>query len=163
MVSTCHNCKAKAESQTQALQPTCADISTQTDLPRTEIAVQISGCMQLQRLEVPLAPEGSGGCHSCKCAQLEDLFKQVALLQKGLNRQHSIWECKREINVWYCVLSQTERQPGLKAVQGEGKPEFNLELADTSNSQDESLIRSEGRTFPLPLKCPYITDTMLWG
>lgn len=131
MVFTCCNCKAEDETQTAALQPSYADISTQADLPRTEIAVQTSGSMKLQHLEVPLAPEGSGGCHSCKHAQLEELFKQVAVLQKELNRQCSIWEHKREINTLYCTLSQAERQPGLQAVQGECKPEFNLEPADS--------------------------------
>jgi len=61
-------------------QPSYADISTQADLPRAEIAVQTSGCMEMQHLEVPLAPEGSGGCHSWMCAQLEELFQQVAML-----------------------------------------------------------------------------------
>ena len=60
-------------------QPSCADISTQPDLPRAELTVQTLGCMEIQHLEVPLAPEGSGGCHSWKYAQLE-LFKQVAML-----------------------------------------------------------------------------------
>ena len=78
MVSTHCNWKAKAETQTEALQPTYADVSTQTDLPRTVISVQTLGCMELQHLEVPLAPEGSSRCHSCKCAQLE-LFQQVTM------------------------------------------------------------------------------------
>ncbi|KAK4807100.1 hypothetical protein QYF61_018441 [Mycteria americana] len=169
MVSTHHNCKAEAETQTEALQPTYADVSTQTDLPRTELAVQTSGCMELQHLEVPLAPEGGGGCHSCKCAQLEELFKPVATLQEELDRQCSIQECEHEIDTWYCALSQAERQPCLKAAQVEGKPEFNLELTDTSNSQgegDRTLVSAQGRRKNLPpsppLKCPYIADMALW-
>lgn len=67
-MSTCCNCKAKAETQTEALQPTYADIFTQTDLPGTEIAVQTLDYMELQHLEVPLAPEGNSGCHSYKRA-----------------------------------------------------------------------------------------------
>lgn len=38
------------------------------------------------------------------------------------------------------MLSQAEQWPGLKAVQGEDKPELNLELADISNPQDELLL-----------------------
>ena len=114
MVSTRCNCKAEAETQTEALQPTYADVSPQTDLPRTKRAVQTSGCIKLQHLEIPLAPEGSGGCHSCKCAQLEELFKQGAMLQEELDRQHSIREREQEIDTWYCTLSQAERQPALR-------------------------------------------------
>lgn len=55
MVSTHHICKE---------QPSYANISTQADLARAEITVQTLGCMEIQHLEVPLTPEGSGGCHS---------------------------------------------------------------------------------------------------
>lgn len=66
------------------------------------------------------ASEGSGGSHSCKCAQLEELFKQVATLREEPNRQRRIRECEREIDMWYCALSQAEPLPRLKAAQGEG-------------------------------------------
>ncbi|KAM6188218.1 LOW QUALITY PROTEIN: uncharacterized protein WM294_015988 [Sarcoramphus papa] len=56
--------------------------------------------MELQYLEVPLAPEGSGGCHSCRRAQLEDLLGQVTMLQEELDRQHSIREREQEIDAW---------------------------------------------------------------
>ena len=42
------------------------------------------------------------------------------MLQEELNRQRSIWKHEREIDTWYCVLSQAERQPCLQAAQGEG-------------------------------------------
>lgn len=116
MVSTHCNCKVEAETQTKALQPTYADVSTQTDLPRTEIAVQTSGCMELQHLEAPLTPEGSDKCHSCKCAQLE-LLKQVAMLQEELNRQHSIQECERLIGVIVCCPRLSD-SPALRLCKG---------------------------------------------
>lgn len=72
MVSTHCPCKA---------QPSCAAISTQADLPRVEITVQTLGCMEIQQLEVTLAPEGSGGYYSWKDSQLEELFKQVAVIR----------------------------------------------------------------------------------
>lgn len=79
----CTRCsrKAEAESQREALQPICAESSTQMGPPRAEMAVQASGCTDLQHLEVP--PEGCGGYHSSKCAQLQQLFKQVAMLGGG--------------------------------------------------------------------------------
>ncbi|KAM9590496.1 LOW QUALITY PROTEIN: uncharacterized protein ACIBXB_005756 [Morphnus guianensis] len=73
-----------------------------------------SGRMELQYLEVPLAPEGSGGCHSCKRAQLEDLLGQVTMLQEELDRQRGIREREQGIDAWYCTLSRAERQPALR-------------------------------------------------
>ncbi|XP_069631234.1 LOW QUALITY PROTEIN: adenosine 5'-monophosphoramidase HINT2-like [Haliaeetus albicilla] len=70
--------------------------------------------MELQYLEVPLAPEGSGGCHSCKRAQLEDLLGQVTMLQEELDRQRGIREREQGIDAWYCTLSRAERQPALR-------------------------------------------------
>lgn len=122
--------------------------------------------MELQFLEVPLAAEGSGGHHSLKYTQMEELLGQVAMLPKELNRQHSIQEREQEINTWYCALSLPELCP--KAVQGKGKSESSLELTDTRNSQGEGewiLVAGKGkrRTFPHLLKCSYITDTIFWG
>ncbi|XP_069631230.1 LOW QUALITY PROTEIN: uncharacterized protein [Haliaeetus albicilla] len=70
--------------------------------------------MELQYLEVPLAPEGSGGCHSCKRAQLEDLLGQVTMLQEELDRQRGIREREQGIDARYCTLSRAERQPALR-------------------------------------------------
>ncbi|XP_052631103.1 LOW QUALITY PROTEIN: uncharacterized protein LOC128136052 [Harpia harpyja] len=76
--------------------------------------------MELQYLEVPLAPEGSGGRHSCKRAQLEDLLGQVTMLQEELDRQHGIRECEQGIDAWYCTLSRAERQPALRLRKRKG-------------------------------------------
>lgn len=62
------------------------DSYTRTEAPRIERAAQTQCYMELQNLEVPLGSEGRGGCHGCKCAQLEELFMQVAMLQEELNR-----------------------------------------------------------------------------
>ncbi|KAM6188219.1 uncharacterized protein WM294_015989 [Sarcoramphus papa] len=67
--------------------------------------------MELQYLEVPLAPEGSGGCHSCRRAQLEDLLGQVTMLQEELDRQHSIREREQEIDAWYWSDEATWNPP----------------------------------------------------
>lgn len=50
------------------------------------MAAQTQTCMELQNLEVPLGSKGRSGCHGCKSAQLDELFKQVAMLQEELNR-----------------------------------------------------------------------------
>lgn len=71
MVTTFCNCKTEAETQTEALQLSYADISTQLDLAKTETADPTSGCLEPQHLEFPLAPEGNSGCHSYKSVQLE--------------------------------------------------------------------------------------------
>lgn len=61
-------------SQIQALHPAYANVSTPTELWRTEIAVNTLGCMELITQKSLL--EGSGGCHRRKRAQL---FKQIAV------------------------------------------------------------------------------------
>ncbi|XP_061873024.1 adenosine 5'-monophosphoramidase HINT2-like [Colius striatus] len=70
--------------------------------------------MERRYLEAPLAPEGSGGCHSYKRAQLEDLLGEVATLQEELDKQHGIQEREEEIAMSYCTLPQAERQPPLR-------------------------------------------------
>lgn len=104
---------------------------------RTERSTQTQTCMKLRNLEVPLGSKGRSGCHGCKCAQLDELFKQVAMLQEELNRQCSIWESERDINMWSCVLSQAEQQPCLKSLQREAKLASNPELTDSTNMQDK--------------------------
>lgn len=52
---------------------------------------------------LPLGPEGRGECQGCKCAPLDELLKQVALLQEELTGQHSIWESEWEIDKSYYV------------------------------------------------------------
>lgn len=56
------------------------DTYTKTDLLRTERGIQTVSSRELQNMEVPISPEGRGGFHGYKHAQLEELFKQVALL-----------------------------------------------------------------------------------
>lgn len=62
--------------------------------------------------------------------------------------------------MWYCVLSRA----CLKAAQGERKPEFSLELADTITQEVKevgplSLLGAEERTFHI--MCPCVTDRVL--
>lgn len=114
------------------------------------------GCMELLYMEFPLAAKGGGGCYSCKYAQLEEILREVATLPEELNRPHSTQECEQKIKTWYCALSQPKQQSCLKAVQEEGKPESNLELSDTSNSQEGGplcLLRAE-ELFPIPWSAP---------
>lgn len=76
-------------------------------------------------LEDSLGPEGRVGCHGCRCAKLDELFKQVALLREELTRKHSIQESEREIDKWYLkltlTLTQSEHQPCFNSMQGDGK------------------------------------------
>lgn len=81
MVSTCSNFWAESETQAEGMQPPHTDAYIQTDLPRTKSASQNLSCSEAQKLEIPLAPEGRGRCHGCRCAPLDKLFKQVAMLQ----------------------------------------------------------------------------------
>lgn len=52
MMSSCCNCKAVAETQTEAIQLSYADVSTQTVLLRTGIVVQTLGYMELWYLDL---------------------------------------------------------------------------------------------------------------
>lgn len=85
--------------------------------PRTKKAAQAISCRELQNLEVPLGPEGRGGCHGCKHAQLDELSEQGAMLREELTGQHSIQEYKLEINVRFCVLTQAD-SPNLSPCKG---------------------------------------------
>lgn len=54
---------------------------------RTErVSQTLPSCGELQNLEVPLGTKGRIECHGCKCAQLGELFEQVAVLQEELSR-----------------------------------------------------------------------------
>lgn len=112
-----------------------------------EIAVQASGCMELQHLHVPRVPTGSSGCQSCWCALL-DLFNDVSMTQEELSKAVKYQKCGWEIDTWYWALSQAEQQPCLKAVRADTKPEFSLKMTETSNplaEEDWTLVSAWGR------------------
>lgn len=90
-----------------------ADVYMQMEPLRTKRASQTPSCGELQNPEVPLGPNGRIGCRGCKCAQLDELFEQVAVLREELNRLQSIRESERKIDVWYQALAQAEQQPCL--------------------------------------------------
>lgn len=73
MVSTCLTCRVETEIQMEGPRHTLADVSIQTDLPRTERAAQTIRCREFQYLKVPIGPEGRVGCHGCKCDQADEL------------------------------------------------------------------------------------------
>lgn len=75
MVITCS--KSHAATQMQGPQSFWADVCTQMDLPRSERVAQISGCGELQNVEVTQETEGSGMYHGFRCIQLDDIFEQL--------------------------------------------------------------------------------------
>lgn len=86
------------------------------------------------------------------------------MLEEELNRQRSVLAPKREMDVWYHVLSQAERQPCATSVQGGGKLASNPELMDSTISKPKETgpcLCSEEAEESSP--CLYVTDTMLWG
>ena len=89
----------------EGLQPSQVEAHTQTDLLRFERAAQTLSSRELQSLEVSVSPESRGGCRGCKCAQLNELFKQVALWREELIKQRSIQESEWEIDKWYYALT----------------------------------------------------------
>jgi len=54
MVSTCCNCIALAETQTEVIKTLYVNSYTQNDLPRSERAAQNQSCMELHNAEVLL-------------------------------------------------------------------------------------------------------------
>lgn len=92
---------------------------TQADSSRTEKAPQSFSGGELQNLEVPKGVESWGGCHGCKCAQVDELFKKVAKLFEEITMQHSIQESERDLDVWYCTVTWADWQFCLRPLQGE--------------------------------------------
>ena len=70
--------------------------STQTQLVRKETSVQTVGCNKCPE------PSPGGKVSTCKrCAQAEDLLRQVAKLQETVKRLHSIRGAKTETDKWF--------------------------------------------------------------
>lgn len=103
MVITCS--KSHAATQMQGPQSFWADVCTQMDLPRSERVAQISGCGELQNVEVTQETEGSGMYHGFRCIQLDDIFEQLARLQEVVTWLRCIQQLEREIDAWYYALS----------------------------------------------------------
>lgn len=77
MVSTLQACWSKAKTQSEWPQPPQADAYTKTDVLRFKRAAQTLSFRELQPWEVPIGPEGRGGCHGCKHAQLVEPTSQA--------------------------------------------------------------------------------------
>lgn len=118
MVSTCHNCKAVAEAEMEVTKPLYVGTYTQSNLPRTEIAAETQSRTELQNLGVPLGSEGRGGCHGCKCAQLDELFKPVAMFQEAPNRQHSISNLSERLMRRIVHCHKLRDSPALRLCKG---------------------------------------------
>lgn len=90
---------------------TCLDVSTQRDLPKTEIPVLNSCCCSStwKSLQHPSLPVDVIAASGPSWKKSSDNFRCY---------RSSAWECEEEVNKWYCVLSQTDQQACLEAVQG---------------------------------------------
>lgn len=92
LVSTHCNCWAEDETQTERSPPQ-VDAYTQTDLLKSQRAIQTLSCRELQNLGAPLEHKGRDKCHGLQLCQ-----DREASLHKVLTRQHTIWECEQEID-----------------------------------------------------------------
>lgn len=73
LVSTHCNRWAEDESRTERPQPPQVDAYTQTDLLKSQRAIQTLSCRQLQNLGALLEHKGRVECHGCNCAKTEKL------------------------------------------------------------------------------------------
>lgn len=131
--------------------PAVADASTQTELPRSEAAVQTSGCWKCPGLS-PGA--GTGSRIACqRCAQKEDFLQQGAELQEAGRRLHSSKEADEELQGWI-----------LHSLQGTHSPQpNNPKIPHCTHRREGGQYhqRIEGgndkgrRVFPQSLRCPY--------
>jgi len=89
-------------------------VGTQTEAPRKDRAVQVSGCREC--LSLALVPADSRDDCCVRCEQVNDLLSLVAELKEEVERLRSIRECEREINWWSSTL------PSLRQRQQEVAP-----------------------------------------
>jgi len=73
-------------------------VGTQTEAPRKNTGVQVSGCREC--LSLALVPEDSRDNGCVQCEQVNDLLSLVAKLKEEVERLRSIWERERKIDCW---------------------------------------------------------------
>ena len=78
---------------------------TQTEIPKQDAGVQLSGCSECQSLALQaFAALGEGGSNCVRCDQVNYLLRLVVDLKDEVERLRSIKECEREIDCWYQTL-----------------------------------------------------------
>lgn len=107
METTCCNGWAEAETQTGGPQQSWADMCMQIDDPRTEQSCPDFWLWGFQNLGVPQGLEGRGGCPGC--AQLDELYEQGARLLEEITMLRNNQQSKREIDTWYCAVTQADQ------------------------------------------------------
>jgi len=84
MVSTCAKAVARRS------------VGTQTEAPRKNTGVQVSGCREC--LSLAIVPEDSRDSGCVQCERVNDLLSLVAELKEEVERLRSIRECESEID-----------------------------------------------------------------
>jgi len=72
-------------------------VGTQTEAPRKNTGVQVSGCRECLSLVLVLEDSRDSSC--VRCEQVNDLLSMVAELKEKVERLRSIRECEREIDL----------------------------------------------------------------
>jgi len=72
-------------------------VGTQTEAPRKNAGVQVSGCKEC------LSLDSRDNC-CVRCEQVNDLLSLAAELKEEVERLRSIRECEREIDWWGSTL-----------------------------------------------------------
>jgi len=89
-------------------------VGTQTEAPRKNAGVQVSGCRECLSLALVPGDSRDNGC--VPCGQVNDLLGLVAELKEEVERLRSIRECEREMGWWSRTL------PSLRQRQQEAAP-----------------------------------------
>jgi len=89
-------------------------VGTQTEVPRKNTGVQVSGCREC--LSLALVPEDSRDSSCVRCEQVNDLLSLMAEPKEQVERLRSVRECEREIDWWSSTL------PSLRQRQQEAAP-----------------------------------------
>jgi len=71
-------------------------VGIQTEAPRKNAGVQVSGCREC--LSLALVPVNSRDNCCVRCEQVNDLLSLLAELKEEVERLRSIRECEREID-----------------------------------------------------------------
>jgi len=95
-------------------------VETQTEAPRKDAGVQVSGCRECLSLALVLEDSRDNGCVRCK--QVNDLLSLVAELKEEVQRLRSIRECEREIDWWSRILPSLRQRQQDEAPQEAENP-----------------------------------------
>jgi len=119
-------------------------VGTQTEAPRKNLGVQVSGCREC--LSLALVPEDSRDNCCVRCEQVNDLLSLVAELKEEVERLRSIRERERETDLWSRTL------PSLRQWQQEAAPQKAENPQPSCHRAERGRLRDGGEWKRVPAR-----------